>query len=116
MKPLFTIYLLITIAMATATAMAEPEGTVQIVYMEKSADDAPDGLEATHIQTLASVLGSEEAAKNAILYSYKHAANGFSAKLTPKQVDDLSKQPGVLQIVPSRSYQLHTGTGVSSTT
>ncbi|KAF9612263.1 hypothetical protein IFM89_038685, partial [Coptis chinensis] len=33
---------------------------------------------------------SEEAAKDAIIYSYKAAASGFSAKLTPEQVSQIS--------------------------
>lgn len=36
------------------------------------------------------LIDSEEAAKGALLYTYKHAACGFSAKLTPEQVEDLS--------------------------
>ncbi|KAK1257967.1 hypothetical protein QJS04_geneDACA024113 [Acorus gramineus] len=77
---------------------------VQIVYVEKPEGEEP---EAYHIRTLASVLGSEEAAKEALIYHYKTAASGFSAKLTPDQVAEISKKPGVLQVVPSRTYQLH---------
>ena len=36
------------------------------------------------------VLNSEEAAREALVYSYEHAASGFSAKLMPKQVSELS--------------------------
>ncbi|MCD7455927.1 hypothetical protein HAX54_030176 [Datura stramonium] len=82
------------------------EAKVHIVYTEKPEDQEP---EEYHIKTLASVLGSEEAAKEALIYSYKHAASGFSAKLTAEQVSDLSKQPGVLQVVPSQTVQLHSG-------
>ncbi|KAJ1703226.1 hypothetical protein LUZ63_003005 [Rhynchospora breviuscula] len=80
------------------------EATVHIVYV-----DRPEGAdpEEFHIRTLGSVLGSEEAAKGAVLYHYKTAASGFSAKLTPSQVEELKKQPGVLQVVPSQTYQLH---------
>uniref|UniRef100_A0A5B7AK60 Inhibitor I9 domain-containing protein n=1 Tax=Davidia involucrata TaxID=16924 RepID=A0A5B7AK60_DAVIN len=79
---------------------------VHIIYTEKPEGEEP---EAYHLRTLASVLGSEEAAKGVLLYSYKNAASGFSAKLTPEQVSEISKQPGVLQVVPSRTVQLHSG-------
>ncbi|XAR62666.1 Tripeptidyl-peptidase II [Bertholletia excelsa] len=94
---------------AIMAASSTPEAAaVHIVYTEKPENEEP---EAYHIRTLASVLGSEDAAKEAILYSYKHAASGFSAKLTPQQVSEISKQPGVLQVVPSRTLQLHSGPG-----
>ena len=35
---------------------------------------------------------SEEKAKDAVLYHYKHAASGFSAKLTNQQVEDLKSE------------------------
>ncbi|GAA0160450.1 hypothetical protein Leryth_016041 [Lithospermum erythrorhizon] len=83
------------------------EAKVYIVYTERPEEGVDQ--ESFHVNTLASVYGSEEAAKGALIHSYKHAACGFSAKLTPQQVDQLSKQPGVLQVVPSRTLQLHSG-------
>ncbi|KAE9621124.1 hypothetical protein Lal_00019689 [Lupinus albus] len=81
---------------------------VHIVYTEKPEGEDPAPY---HIRTLTAVLGSEEAAKEALLYTYKNAATGFSAKLTPEQVAEISKQPGVLQVVPSQTLQLHSGGG-----
>ncbi|KAJ8506785.1 hypothetical protein OPV22_007671 [Ensete ventricosum] len=89
--------------MAEATTKPE-EATVQIVYVERPETEEP---ETFHIRTLAAVLGSEEAAKDAVIYHYKHASSGFSAKLTQSQVEQLSRQPGVLQVIPSRTYNLH---------
>ncbi|XP_076903550.1 subtilisin-like protease SBT3.17 [Bidens hawaiensis] len=86
---------------------------VHIVYTDQPQGQQP---ETHHLRTLTSVLGSEEAAKEALLYTYKHAASGFSAKLTPDQVEQLSKQPGVLQVVKSRSAELHSGPAQTHTT
>ncbi|XP_051207915.1 subtilisin-like protease SBT3.17 [Lolium perenne] len=98
------------IAMATEPEQtpAAQDAAVHIVYV-----DRPEGADAEefHIRTLAPVLGSEEKAKDAVLYHYKHAASGFSAKLTPAQVEDLKKQPCVLQVTPSQTYQLHGSEG-----
>ncbi|KAM3404289.1 hypothetical protein ACQJBY_007405 [Aegilops geniculata] len=114
-NPLLALLFLAAAASAAQIAMAaEPEApaaqeaAVHIVYVDRPEDADP---EEFHIRTLAPVLGSEEKARGAVLYHYKHAASGFSAKLTTEQVEDLKKQPGVLQVVPSQTLQLHGNEG-----
>ncbi|KAF1884646.1 hypothetical protein Lal_00028529 [Lupinus albus] len=79
---------------------------VNIVYTEKPEGEDP---ELYYIRILSPVLGSEEAAKESLDYSYKNAASGFSAKLTPQQVVEISNQPGVLKVVQSTILQIHSG-------
>ncbi|CAF1908830.1 hypothetical protein Bca4012_050040 [Brassica carinata] len=97
-----------SITMAESTGEASSEAKVHIIYTEKPTDEEPKDY---HLRTLSSALGSEEAAKDALIYSYKEAASGFSAKLTPEQVTEISKLPGVIQVVPSQTYQLHKPVG-----
>ncbi|KAH9624848.1 hypothetical protein KSS87_000429 [Heliosperma pusillum] len=85
----------------------QSSSSVYIVYTEKPVDGVEP--ESHHLTTLSSVLGGEDAAKESLIYVYKNAATGFSAKLTPEQVSELEKQPGVIQVVPSQTLQLHGG-------
>ncbi|MCO5602052.1 hypothetical protein L7F22_056179 [Adiantum nelumboides] len=97
----------------SAMAVSE-EATVYIVYLEKQGAAAPEALEASHLETLTSLLGSKEAARASLLYSYTTVANGFSAKLTPSQASSLKEKPGVLQVVPSQTFQLQKQTMTTS--
>ncbi|KAL6007682.1 hypothetical protein ACLOJK_033183 [Asimina triloba] len=77
--------------------MAESEETgasVHIVYTRRPLE-GEEGVDAYHLRTLSTILGSEEAARESLVYVYKTAACGFSAKLTPAQVEQLSSMPSV---------------------
>ncbi|CAH8359309.1 unnamed protein product [Eruca vesicaria subsp. sativa] len=86
--------------MAESSKSSSSEANVHIIYTEKPTNEEPKDF---HLRTLSSVLGCEKAAKDALIYSYKDAASGFSAKLTAEQVAKISKQPGVVQVVSGQT-------------
>nr|CAB3457680.1 unnamed protein product [Digitaria exilis] len=82
---------------------------VYIVYMgERSPELDPALVQDSHHGMLAAVLGSEPAAKDAILYSYRHGFSGFAAVLTGSQAARLADWPGVVRVVRNRVLDLHT--------
>ncbi|KAJ3707947.1 hypothetical protein LUZ61_011652 [Rhynchospora tenuis] len=62
----------------------------------------------SHFKLLGSILGTLQAAQDAIFYSYTKNINGFAAKIDKETADKISKIPGVVSVFPSRGYQLHT--------
>ncbi|CAN8278534.1 unnamed protein product [Cochlearia groenlandica] len=43
-----------------------------------------------------------------VIYSYRHAIEGFAARLTPEEAKSLLLQPGVISVFPEVSYTLDT--------
>ncbi|XP_006650871.1 subtilisin-like protease SBT3.17 [Oryza brachyantha] len=106
MKPSSTaISLLLAVAVAVAMAAAE-EGPAAnyLVFV----DAPPSGVICTTYQLgiLAAALGSEEKAKGAIIYNYKNVVSGFSARLTPSELEAVKKQPQVNRVLPSTTLSL----------
>lgn len=81
---------------------------VHIVYMGERAYDEPELVQDLHHGILSDVLGSKEAAKTSILYSYKHGFSGFAAVLTHSQAKLIAGYHGVVRVVPNRILSLHT--------
>ncbi|KAL3342370.1 hypothetical protein AABB24_026406 [Solanum stoloniferum] len=87
---------------------AHGESKVHIVYMGKRYHDDAQLTTSAHHQILTSVLGSEEAARDSIIYSYKHGFSGFAAKLTKSQAKKIAELPDVVHVIPNHLYKLHT--------
>ncbi|KAK1297118.1 Subtilisin-like protease [Acorus calamus] len=86
---------------------------VYIIYMGetrqgKGEDPKVDQDLQLHHSILSSVFGSDKAAADSILYSYKHGFSGFAAILTSSHAELISGLPGVARVVPNRILSLHT--------
>ncbi|CAL4936977.1 unnamed protein product [Urochloa decumbens] len=97
---------LVHLAVATAaSAAAAMDGAANyLVYVDRH----PPGVDCQQYQLgiLAAALGSEEKAKAAILYNYKNVMSGFSARLTPSELEAVKKQPQVNRVLPSVTLSL----------
>ncbi|CAE5963099.1 unnamed protein product [Arabidopsis arenosa] len=81
---------------------------IHIVHLGAKQHDTPELVTKSHYQILEPLLGSKEAARNSLVYNYKHGFSGFAAKLTASQAKNLSAHPEVLCVVPSRVMRLKT--------
>ncbi|KAK6137661.1 hypothetical protein DH2020_028587 [Rehmannia glutinosa] len=43
-----------------------------------------------------------------IVHTYRHVINGFAAKLTPRELEEIEKKDGFLYARPEKKYSLHT--------
>ncbi|KAH7862690.1 hypothetical protein Vadar_008151 [Vaccinium darrowii] len=91
-----------------APVEADDGKEVHIVYMGKRQHSDPELVTALHHHLLTSVVGSEEDARNSIVYSYRHGFSDFAARLTKSQVQQLAGSEGVLRIIPNRFHTLQT--------
>ncbi len=53
-------------------------------------------------------LEAADVSPDALLYDYTYAANGFAARMTPQQAEEVAAQPGVMAVVPDEIRTLTT--------
>ncbi|KAF8708727.1 hypothetical protein HU200_030110 [Digitaria exilis] len=104
-----TLFLVVLAVATSAAAMAgaameENAAANYLVYV----DPHPPGVDCQKYQLgiLAAALGSEDKAKAAILYNYRNVMSGFSARLTPAELEAVKKQPQVYRVLPSATLSL----------
>ncbi|RLM80159.1 cucumisin-like [Panicum miliaceum] len=76
--------------------------------------DEPDASEMWHTYLLGQVCNTSDpataerfpTAESRLIYSYSHVVSGFSAWLTPQEVDDMAWFPWFVEAVPDKSYKL----------
>nr|GMD55067.1 subtilisin-like protease SBT3.9 [Ipomoea batatas] len=93
-------------ALVYTSALSEPK--VYIVYMGARQHDDVDLITSTHHDMLATVLGSQEAAANSMIYSYRHGFSGFAAMMTKSHAQTFEDLPGVVKVIPNSFYKLRT--------
>ncbi|KAG0461754.1 hypothetical protein HPP92_020230 [Vanilla planifolia] len=81
---------------------------VYIVYMGEKQHEDPAVVTASHHRLLSAHLGSTEEAVRSLVYSYRHAFSGFSARLTKSQAKKLQELPEVVSVRRSRMHRVHT--------
>ncbi|KAL4576317.1 hypothetical protein LXL04_012409 [Taraxacum kok-saghyz] len=89
------------------TLGADTDLKTYIVYMGDLPKTKTDfSVEAAHSNILQQVIGSR--ASTSLLRSYKRSFNGFVAKLTEEEKNQLAQMEGVVSVFPNQKKQLHT--------
>jgi hypothetical protein len=81
-----------------------------IVHVEKPESRVSaqlDDLDSWYHSFLPATTASMDKHSN-MVYSYRHAINGFTARLTDEEAKAMEKKDGVLLVHPATSLQLHT--------
>ncbi|KAJ9132803.1 hypothetical protein P3X46_033636 [Hevea brasiliensis] len=84
------------------------KSNVYIVYLGDRRHDEPELVQESHHAFLSDILGSKEAAKESILYSYKHGFSGFAAVLTKSQAKLIADFPGIVGVIQNKILTPHT--------
>ncbi|XP_019195104.1 PREDICTED: subtilisin-like protease SBT3.3 [Ipomoea nil] len=90
------------------TTSALLETKAYIVYMGARQHDDIELITSTHHHMLATVLGSQEAAADSMIYSYRHGFSGFAAMMTKSQAQTIADLPGVVKVMRNYKYKLQT--------
>ncbi|KAJ4755106.1 Subtilisin-like protease family protein [Rhynchospora pubera] len=65
-------------------------------------------VESSHYKLLGSYVGSEEKARDAIIYSYTKNINGFAATMEENEAEEIAKHPDVLSVFENTIHKLQT--------
>ncbi|KAJ6739144.1 hypothetical protein OIU74_003995 [Salix koriyanagi] len=107
-SPGIFLVLVLALPLKTLPLVTLAETNVYIVYMGDKLHDEPELVQESHHELLADIVGSKDAAKESILYSYKHGFSGFAAVLTKSQEKLIADFPGVAGVVRNRIISSHT--------
>ncbi|KAI5647317.1 hypothetical protein M9H77_33322 [Catharanthus roseus] len=96
--------------MAVAAANVDVNKDFVIVFL-RDQDPHPLSEESAvqnHVDLLSTLKGSEDDARESLVYSYTRSFNAFAANLSRDEVGMLSSMDEVLSVFPNRYHKLHT--------
>ncbi|KAH1097001.1 hypothetical protein J1N35_013922 [Gossypium stocksii] len=96
--------IVVVLSLRYACVIAEQAKRTYIVHMDKS--NMPERFTHHSLWYDSSLKSVSKSAS--MLYTYKNAIHGYSARLTPEEAELLGKQSGVLSVLPDVRYELHT--------
>ncbi|CAH2065670.1 unnamed protein product [Thlaspi arvense] len=99
---------LVCILKIALISAANEESQIYTVHLGERQHDDPNLVTDSHHDILGSLLGSKEASRESMIYSYRHGFSGFSAKLTSSQARELSENPHVVHVTRSKNMKLKT--------
>lgn len=104
MKLCKMIKFLVIVSLLLELCHGSMEKKTYIVHMAKS--QMPDSFEDHAHWYDASLKSVSDSAE--IVYVYRNAVHGFSARITAEEAENLENQPGILSVMPEVKYELHT--------
>ncbi|KAK7266293.1 hypothetical protein RIF29_18936 [Crotalaria pallida] len=86
----------------------EEDRKAYIIYMGSLPKEEDYSPTSHHLSMLQQVVGGAYFATNSLITSYKRSFNGFAAKLTDQEAQNLARMEGVVSVFESKTMELHT--------
>ncbi|CAA0830696.1 Subtilisin-like protease SBT4.14 [Striga hermonthica] len=99
---------LLLLSLVFTRVLAENGNDFYIVFLRDQTTSERPTLVETHLNILSSLKGSEDAAAEALAYSYTKSFNAFAAKLSEDEGTKLSSMDKVASVFQNRYRKLHT--------
>lgn len=105
----FLVAITVVVLISSVWGDSRSSKQVYVVYMGSTVHEEAEVTSSLNHEVLAGVHGgSLDAARESIVYSYKHGFRGFSAKLTEEQAATLASRKDVVKVFKSEVRHLHT--------
>ncbi|MCL7021578.1 hypothetical protein MKW94_029338 [Papaver nudicaule] len=105
---LFIVFLAFAASINVSCYAQDEDRKVYIVYMGDLPTDETEYTPRSHHHSILQDILEGSSAEDTLVRSYKRSFNGFSAKLTEREVQKLSGMEAIVSVFPNRNIQLKT--------